>query len=505
MSHKRPLDTGEEDVEINMLSPRFPRPKSVVQLNKDVCKELETYINNLAGNSLMHVYPTKYLIDICSAGKNETIAASSLRFKEVAAPQHNPHKKTKHTESDKSPPPPQHFNGEFMDDRKWDRSINGIKQYIIERVQSTLSREEDLSVQSFVARTSVSIMDNIGRMKDQEIQNEAELRFCIGDPILCAICDAWGYKARLEESVKDQTAAAQPGSSAAPQQPSSQLASTSPQQPPASPPASTTPQQGASPQPVSSTAPAPQQQPASPLASTSSGLPRSSGATPRGLKLQNEVITGLSRAEYTVYVIQNESQEIISVIIEAKHTSHSLLRHVLAQLIGYFAAFQIAVLTPLAFVLTEQYVQIVVFPFYGSSHLLINAVALPKLNMFTQSGDVNRLPLQLILSLSKSTLLKTQVTLPEGCCTMSKDQLCKNILTEKQKMSQRVEELEIKIAQQQAEHQAAFAEQQVAFAEQQAEQQAAFAEQQAEQQAALVKQQAKIVELEEKLKNRPTQ
>ena len=68
-------------------------------------------------------------------------------------------------------------------------------------------------------------MDNICRIKDHKIQNEAELRFCIGDPILCAVCDAWGYKARLEESVRGQSAAAQPGSSAA-QQP----ALTTPQQ-----------------------------------------------------------------------------------------------------------------------------------------------------------------------------------------------------------------------------------------------------------------------------------
>lgn len=36
------------------------------------------------------------------------------------------------------------------------------------------------------------------------ISNEAELRYCVGDPILDALCDAWGYKAKLEETVKDQ-------------------------------------------------------------------------------------------------------------------------------------------------------------------------------------------------------------------------------------------------------------------------------------------------------------
>ena len=74
-----------------------------------------------------------------------------------------------------------------------------------------------------------------------------------------------------------------------------------------------------------------------------------------------------------------------SVIIEAKHTSNSALRHVLAQLIGYFAAYEIQLNIPLAFVLTEKYVQTVIFPFSDEKdhHLLINAVALPKLGIFT--------------------------------------------------------------------------------------------------------------------------
>lgn len=37
-----------------------------------------------------------------------------------------------------------------------------------------------------------------------EISNEAELQYCVGDPILDALCDAWGYKAKLEETVRNQ-------------------------------------------------------------------------------------------------------------------------------------------------------------------------------------------------------------------------------------------------------------------------------------------------------------
>ena len=180
-------------------------------------------------------------------------------------------------------------------------------------------------------------MDNICRIKDHKIQNEAELRFCIGDPILCAICDAWGYKARLEESVKSQSAAEQPGSSAA-QQP----ASTSQQAAPSTPP-------------------------------SVSRSPFPATGTP-GRWLQKDVIKQQSKADYTVYLIRNEANDVISVIIEAKHTTNSALRHVLAQLIGYFAAYEIPFNTPLAFVLTEKYVQPVIFPFNDETdhHLFIN-------------------------------------------------------------------------------------------------------------------------------------
>lgn len=39
---------------------------------------------------------------------------------------------------------------------------------------------------------------------DNNIKNKAELYYCVGDPILHAICSTWGYKVHLEESVKQQ-------------------------------------------------------------------------------------------------------------------------------------------------------------------------------------------------------------------------------------------------------------------------------------------------------------
>lgn len=54
-----------------------------------------------------------------------------------------------------------------------------------------------------VQRTITEILRKLGFLLGG-ITNEAELQYCVGDPILDAICNAWGYKAKLEESVKNQ-------------------------------------------------------------------------------------------------------------------------------------------------------------------------------------------------------------------------------------------------------------------------------------------------------------
>ena len=82
--------------------------------------------------------------------------------------------------------------------------------------------------------------------------------------------------------------------------------------------------------------------------------PSKSGATPRGLALKNK----LSRSNYTVYVIHDKKDVVISLIIKEKYMQNISFSHVIAQLIGYFATFDVTVYTPLVFVLTEVYIQI---------------------------------------------------------------------------------------------------------------------------------------------------
>ena len=54
-----------------------------------------------------------------------------------------------------------------------------------------------------VYELAARVLKNKNRLKDG-ITNEAELRYCLGDPILEALCNTWGYNAKLEETVKLQ-------------------------------------------------------------------------------------------------------------------------------------------------------------------------------------------------------------------------------------------------------------------------------------------------------------
>ena len=60
----------------------------------------------------------------------------------------------------------------------------------MERLEDSTSTH-DVVIPALATQVSANIMMNLSWMLDQKIANEAELRFCIGDPILCGICDAW--------------------------------------------------------------------------------------------------------------------------------------------------------------------------------------------------------------------------------------------------------------------------------------------------------------------------
>ena len=184
--------------------PPRPRPiKTMHDMNKQMCTQLFAFVDKLENNTLKHVYPTDYLMKICQEQTEKKFAASSLRM----------------GLNEQASDLQAHFRQERMEGDEWNVCIDALKASIKERLTASLcdsDESKNVLLLSVVTNTSMQIMKNIYRMVNQEIRNEAELRFCIGDPVLCAICDAWKYRAKLEESVKNQTKL-----SAAPLQPES--------------------------------------------------------------------------------------------------------------------------------------------------------------------------------------------------------------------------------------------------------------------------------------------
>ena len=154
---------------------------------------LAAHIDKLEGNQLQYIYPTDYLLQICE-GDTVMIAASNLKMESTK-------------EEKKTNAPDAHFGCEFMNTSKWVTAVSAIKDNIKKRLRAALYSEEcrNVLMSSIVATVSSKIMKNLRYLMNQEIRNEAELHFCIGDPILCGVCDAWKYHAKLEESVKAQT------------------------------------------------------------------------------------------------------------------------------------------------------------------------------------------------------------------------------------------------------------------------------------------------------------
>lgn len=167
-------------------------------------------------------------------------------------------------------------------------------------------------------------------------------------------------------------------------------------------------------------------------------------STPLGQRLQSTV-NDQSKSDYTVYVIRNDKSELVAVLIEAKHTNNSSLKHAIAQVTGYFAAFEVTSHIPLVFVLTEKCVKFVLYPFRSKTkEALINAAVL-ELPLF--NGNFPTLhTLQMIVLLAKHAFVseETLIEISDDCKTMSRVVLQTCIATEKQvmeKMKQQLDEM----------------------------------------------------------------
>ena len=170
----------------------------------------------------------------------------------------------------------------------------------------------------------------------------------------------------------------------------------------------------------------------------------STGGTPRNLRsvpLQQATpgtqtrrnVSDRSRADYSVYLVKNEKDKVMAVLIETKLSFSATFEHTIAQVspfvsswgglsslslshlqvIGYYVKFETEdAVPPLCFVLSENSAQLVCFPFTDDNRCdAIDCLVLPPISLFLkmQMTDktnltfytVNRYLLALILLWTK--------------------------------------------------------------------------------------------------------
>lgn len=172
-------------------------------------------------------------------------------------------------------------------------------------------------VYSIVSECTSKVSQKYARCRG--IYNETELRYVVSDPIMEMLCDTYNLHVRLEETVKANL------------EHDPDQASTSQATPPR----------------------------------TRKRTYGSVSDTP-GTSVSKSVSLG-SRADYTCYMLRGSNHKVAVMLIEAKMTYHSKFQHAVAQLIGYYIAFNTdETIPPLLFVLSERDVQLVLLPFKDS-------------------------------------------------------------------------------------------------------------------------------------------
>jgi hypothetical protein len=178
----------------------------------------------------------------------------------------------------------------------------------------------------------------------KRIQSEAALSYVLGEPIMEMMCDSGELKVQLEESVRS--------SNELPRDLPSTLDTL---------PAAKKSKQSASHQEITATTPSPPRTKQNIFPSTPSTAVAE--ATSPG-----------SRADYTCYTIRGAAG-VLAVVIETKMEQSS--QDALAQVMGYVAAFRKDDMRPpVAVVVTEKAVDVLLFPFIKDSQRLLTAAHL---------------------------------------------------------------------------------------------------------------------------------
>ena len=147
-----------------------------------------------------------------------------------------------------------------------------------------------------------------------------------------------------------------------------------------------------------------------------------------------------SKADYAVYTLGHAGQPKVVAIIDAKKC---ITPHSVAQVIGYYSAFEVGDPQPLVVVLTAYELKIIIFPFLDGSQRLVNAVELEKFKLWKGGGrrmlDVRVLNLLLSLMDQESVLRKYSIEadkaeIPQGAW-IPKNRVC-DIVTDQVKLQE---------------------------------------------------------------------
>lgn len=214
---------------------------------------------------------------------------------------------------------------------------------ILEAIQEDCKEFETLIQDLHLGRildTQSEVFKNLSRLHKKRLTNEAEVRYCICNPIMDMVCDTFDYKLKLEVTVKDyeieEDSDDDPDVLTMAGEFFEQLRRATPQ-----------------------------------LHATTS--------EPSRLSIGG-AMSKLNKADYAVYTFHQDDVTRIVAILDAKH---KLGLHAIAQIVGYYAAFNIdSILHPIAMIMSKDFIRFVMFPFVDEEHLLVNAVCFSEIYLW---------------------------------------------------------------------------------------------------------------------------
>ena len=255
-------------------------------------------------------------------------------------------------------------------------------------------------------------------------RNEAEIRYAICGPLMSMVCDCYSYTLKLEETVKNNL---EMGEEVEDEREEAVLVALRTEDKDQSQHQSA----GSGPLPSSSEGT---------VEEASMDMDAEEAGAGAGPSETGRRSIGGVMSDYTVYTLGRPGQKTkVVVIIDAKKR---MTPHSVAQVIGYYSAFEVGDPRPLVVVLTAYELKIVIFPFHDGSQRLVNAVELQEFKLWKGEGrmlDVGVLNLLLSL-MDQESLLRTysieaeKAKIPQEA-QIPKNRVC-NIVTDQAKFEE---------------------------------------------------------------------